>query len=103
MLLFACHFTNNYVLVKVKFDFFLPLKKINFRGTKNYMIESSMDGNGWSLVKQDTLDDDSDLQSNCNVPMVTITWNEYVKARFVRFTALSYYGEGASLQFLSIV
>ena len=100
MLLFACHFTNSNVSLKI--NSFPQLTSI-FRGTKDFMIEISMDGNGWSMVTQDTLDDKSDLQSNCNVPLVTITWNEYVKARFVRFTALSYYGEGASLQFLSIV
>ena len=58
---------------------------------------------GWELVHSGTLPDKRDLQSNCQVPMETVLNAVIPRLRYLRFTAINYYGSGgAALQYLGI-
>jgi hypothetical protein len=56
----------------------------------------------WHYVLQDKFDDFQHKQGDCSVPMKEIKTGEIIVARYVKFTAKTYYGDGAALQFLQL-
>ena len=57
----------------------------------------------WEYVFQGQMQDFSHLQKECLVPKTYITLSRDTQMRWVKFTALNYYGKGAALQFFRII
>ena len=51
---------------------------------------------------EDSFADRSSAQSTCGVPMVSIQLNVPIQLRYLRFTAIDFYGKGAALQYIGI-
>ena len=78
-------------------------------GVQNYTIKYTDElvvksQTNWKIVDvdQDILDDYQSEQATCQVPMLTITLSNDISARFIKFTANTYYGNGAALQYFGI-
>ena len=92
----------------VSFDFItLHLTNLIFRGVKEFKVEIS-DNFGdyklgsWKRILQKTLEDHSNKQDVCGVPIMEYNLPEFYNTRFVRFYALAYFGDGVALQHFSI-
>ncbi len=74
------------------------LKCINFRGTDEFTLEVSYDTVVWKTVVQDRLPDASG-SPDCHIPLVA--FDVTAQARYVRFTAVSYFYHGAGLNYIT--
>ncbi len=83
------------------------MSQTNLRGTKEFRLEftdqMNWEDGGWGLIGEGILPDARDLQADCQVPMSEIILDPpQVRVRYLRFTAISYYGVGPALQYLEI-
>jgi len=67
-------------------------------GTKEFKIEVSEDNVNWIEAAQGTLQDVRDL-GQCKSPVEEFS-SSVASGRYIRFTAVSFYGKGAGLQYL---
>ena len=72
------------------------LKLEFFRGTKEFKIETSLDGNSWTTAVQGTLPDG---QNMCPEHKILETFG-IIEFQFVRFSPVSYYYLGSALSYL---
>ena len=72
---------------------------IDFRGTKNILIESSIDGSQYSEVLREELTDRRNTECNAPLEMFDIG----VVARYVRVTLIDFYELGSGLQYFNVV
>ena len=68
-----------------------------YRGTNSYTLEGSNDASSWDLLHSSSFADPR--IGACNVPTVTVTLSSRTY-RYIRFTAVSYYGLGPGLQYI---
>ena len=69
-----------------------------FRGTKDFVLQGSDDAVTWVDLATGTLED-PELFGACDEPLETIVIdNKYF--RYIQFTAVNFYGEGAALHYL---
>ena len=68
------------------------------RGTREFCIETSTDRKNWSPAVKDTLFDARNL--GCDIPIQTFSF-QWRNVRFIRFTAMSFYGRSAGLEYIS--
>ena len=79
----------------------------NIWGVKKFRVERSngnLDYNNaaWEIILEETLEDDSSKQANCDVPRIGFVLPKFYKTRFLRFYVLQHFGDGAGLQYLKI-
>ena len=78
---------------------------IHLSGTKDYTIEGSDDEATWSVLHTGTLTDPQSVTTDvtCDQPLVTIEKDEEsYNFRYIKFTATTYYGKRAALQYLGL-
>ena len=75
------------------------MKKFNIEISNNFEDYSR---GTWKIILQRRLDDHSDKQNACGVPIIENVLPEFEIARFVRFYVVEYYGDGAALQYFKI-
>lgn len=74
--------------------------KGNFRATKGYKVESSMDAKSWTELASGELEDARKMECR-DIPFHEIAI-EPTLAKYVRFTMKSYYGYGGGLEFFAL-
>ena len=95
-------------MVKNQFSYKGKLfKTFDNRGVQKFKIEvsnSNVDFNKgtWSIIMEETLDDDSSKQDQCAVPIIGFQLPEFYQTRFLRFYVLKHFGDGAALQYFKI-
>lgn len=67
------------------------------------MISGSRDETNWSVLIQGVLPDDSSKQSSCQVPKRSFYIESFASFRFIKFVAISYYNDGAALEYFHII
>ena len=68
------------------------------RGTKGFVIAISKNGRKWKRVVKGVLSDARN--KGCKVPLEEFVFGKK-KGRFIRFRAISFYGKGAGLNYVS--
>ena len=68
-----------------------------FRGTKDFAVRGSHDGEKWEHLLGGRLQDPADNDA-CNKPLL-INSIDSRNFRYLEFTAVSFYGDGPALQF----
>ncbi len=72
----------------------------NNRGTKDFMVEIGICGTDWISILSDTLT--SAINKTCqDIPV--IQYSVDLDGRYLKFTALDYYGEGSALQYFNVI
>ena len=70
----------------------------NYRGTRRFRVSFSRDGKKWFSSFRGRLKDAR--KKGCKVPTQKFPVKKKVKARFVKFTVIDYYGIGGGLNFI---